>query len=123
MVKESRLLPCLLITALLTAGANSQIYVLASETRSWGVERIHAYCLWDNDSNKEVDEGANAGNAIRIAVIDSGVYYYIDRWGNRVYHPDLWWNIASGAKFRWDGSGVDIDEGVFMDGVFGRRKT
>jgi hypothetical protein len=77
MVKESRLLPCLLIIALLTAGANSQIYVVASETRSWGVERIHAHCLWDNNDDKILDNGANAGNGTLIAVIDSGLDYYI----------------------------------------------
>ena len=113
----------LLICSLMMTFAASHIFVYGSETRPFGVERIHAYCLWDNDSNKEVDEGANAGNAIRIAVIDSGVYYYIDRWGNGVYHPDLWWNIASGAKFRWNKRRVDIHEGVFMDGVFERRKA
>ena len=34
--------------------------VQGSETLPWGVERIRAYCLWDNDMDMVVDEGANA---------------------------------------------------------------
>jgi subtilisin len=66
--------------------------VYGSEARPWGVERIRAYCLWDNNNDTTVDEGANAGNGAVIAVIDSGIYY--DWWSYpRVFHPDLQDNV------------------------------
>jgi hypothetical protein len=71
---------------------------------SWGVERIRTYCLWDNDNwnmnnSWDVDSGANAGQNSEIAVIDSGVDYYVNSQGNKVYHPDLAPNIVGGAGF------------------------
>lgn len=72
--------------------ANLQMPVYGSESRPWGVERIRAYCLWDNNNDTAVDAGANAGNGVVIAVIDSGIYY--DRSSNpRVFHPDLDSNV------------------------------
>jgi len=47
-----------------------QIIVYGSETLPWGVARIHAQCVWDNNMDMTVDEGANAGQAVSIAVID-----------------------------------------------------
>jgi len=121
MFKESRLLLCLLIIALLAAGANSQIYVRASETRSWGVERIHAHCLWDNNDDKILDNGANAGNGTLIVVIDTGLDYYIGQSG-KVIHPDLADNVArnitdGGAKFYWDPFAqlIEITPGSYED--------
>ena len=45
-----------------------------SETVPTGVERIGAQALWDNNKDKAVDEGANAGDSITVAIIDSGLY-------------------------------------------------
>ena len=59
------------------------------EVLPWGVERIRAYCLWDNNMDMTVDEGANAGQNVTIAVIDSGIDYYINASDQIVYHPDL----------------------------------
>jgi subtilisin family serine protease len=66
---------------------------------SWGVERIRSYCVWDNDnwnrsSAWDVDLGANAGQNVTIAVIDTGVDY-----NDTGYHPDLAANIRGGAGF------------------------
>jgi hypothetical protein len=54
--------------------------VQGGETPPWGVDRIGARCVWDNNFDMAVDEGANAGE-IRIAVIDSGVYYTMENGG------------------------------------------
>jgi len=69
--------------------------ICGSETRSWGVERIRANCLWDNDNDTVVDEGANAGE-FSIAVIDTGVYY--DTYSH-AYHPDLQDNVYPDGKY------------------------
>jgi subtilisin family serine protease len=71
---------------------------------SWGVERIRAYCVWDNDNWNmtdpwDVDAGANAGQNTIIAVIDTGVDYYTDDQYQIHYHPDLAPNIAGGKGF------------------------
>lgn len=58
-----------------------------------GCERIHAHCLWDNNDDKILDNGANAGNGTLIAVIDLGLDYYIGPSG-KVIHPDLADNVA-----------------------------
>jgi len=78
--------------------------VRAKQALSWGVERIRPYCLWDNDNWNmtdpwDVDSGANAGQNMSIAVIDSGVDYYTDGQGQIHYHPDLAANIAGGMGF------------------------
>jgi subtilisin len=70
----------------------------------WGVERIRAYCVWDNDNWNmtnpwDVDSGADAGQNVSIAVIDSGVDYLTDDQGQIHYHPDLAANIAGGKGF------------------------
>lgn len=68
--------------------ANLQMPVYGSESRPLGVERIRAYCLWDNNNDTAVDGGANAGNDVVIAVIDSGIYH--DQWSN----PRVWEKMA-----------------------------
>ena len=72
--------------------ANLQMPVYGSETRPRGVERIRAYCLWDNNNDTVVDVGANAGNGTVIAVIDSGIYYDRSSYP-RAFHPDLHNNV------------------------------
>jgi len=68
-------------------------FTYGGETLPWGVDRIGAPCVWDNNFDMAVDEGANAGE-IRIAVIDSGVYYTMEN-GEIHYHADLADNVWS----------------------------
>lgn len=87
------LLPILLLASLAAS-------VYGSETLPWGVERIRAYLVWDNNMDMAVDQGANAGQYVSIAVIDSGIDYWTDDQGNIHYHPDLEDNVAGGRRFR-----------------------
>jgi len=43
--------------------ANLSMSVYGSEKRPDGVERIRAYCLWDNNNDTVVDEGAKQENS------------------------------------------------------------
>jgi subtilisin family serine protease len=76
--------PCFLVT------------VDAQETRPWGIERVHAQCVWDKNNDTAVDEGANAGQYtgsnenVTVAIIDTGV---------NSSHPDLQDNIIGGRRF------------------------
>lgn len=70
------------------------------EVLPWGVERIRAYCVWDNNHDMTVDAGACAGQYVGVAIIDSGIDYYVN-YSNKVYHPDLADNIAEGKGFRY----------------------
>lgn len=45
--------------------------VKCSETPPWGVKRIRTPCVWDQDEDLAVDEGANTGDGAKVAVIDS----------------------------------------------------
>jgi subtilisin family serine protease len=54
--------------------------VLASEQIPWGVARIRANLVWNN----------NTGTGIKIAIIDTGVWYS---------HPDLQDRVISGKSF------------------------
>jgi len=92
------LLACTLTVILFLACVCASAY--GDENLPWGVERIRAYCVWDNNRDMTVDDGANAGQAVSIAVIDSGIDYYTDEWGNIHYHPDLSDNVAGGRGFR-----------------------
>jgi len=98
-----------LAISVLAAFAGSQFAAYGSEILPSGVERIHAQCVWDNNRDLVVDQGANAGQNVTIAVIDSGVDYYINGTGQKVYHPDLRNNIAGGLGFqyRWQTGLVD----------------
>ena len=44
-----------------------------SEVLPWGVDRIDADEVWDSDHDMVVDDGANTGQGIRIAVLDTGI--------------------------------------------------
>jgi len=61
MVKLRIWLAGLLVLGVLVASASSQIYAYGSWTLPWGVVRIHADSLWDNNKDMIVDPGANAG--------------------------------------------------------------
>ncbi len=63
-----------------------QIYTGTPEILPWGVDRVKAPQVWDTDSNLMVDAGANAGQGVKVAVLDSGL-------NTSPYHPDLAANI------------------------------
>jgi len=65
--------------------------------------------LWDKDWNMVVDVGANAGDSVRVAIINTG----IDR-----SHPDLQDNIVGGAYVYYDPSspgGASLIEADYDD--------
>lgn len=92
----------------IVASASSQIYAYGSWTLPWGVERIHANSLWDNNNDRLVDSGANAGQNVTIAVIDTGIDYLILENGTIYYHPDLNGNVLGGMGFRYYGGTVQL---------------
>jgi len=92
----SRMLLGCMITILVVACIGG---AACGETLPWGVERIRTPCVWDQDEDLAVDEGANAGDGVRICVIDSGIDY--DKYDSvKVYHPDLNGNVLDGRGFR-----------------------
>lgn len=91
--------------------------VCGSEFLPWGVERLHAQCVWDNNRDLIVDEGANAGQNVTVAVIDTGVDY-TNYTGHPVYHPDLRGNIAGGLGFRYKWQeNVTVEVGDYDDEI------
>ena len=60
------------------------------ETLEWGVDRIDADLVWDINDDLTVDEGANTGLGIKVAILDTG----IDK-----DHLDLQANIKGGVNF------------------------
>lgn len=58
----------------------------SGEVLPWGVDRIDADRVWDADANKVIDAGANAGRAVKVAVVDTGI---------DLTHPDLAANVVS----------------------------
>jgi len=78
-----------LAITVLMAGFVAAVY--GSETLPWGVERIRAYCEWDNNHDMVVDSSGSNGTGIYVAVIDTGIDYEPDPWNisNIVYHLDL----------------------------------
>jgi subtilisin len=115
----------LLILIILMVSAFSQNECVCTETLPWGIERIHANCVWDNNRDMVVDAFANAGNYRPIAVIDTGIDYYVDSAEHKVYHPDLKDNVAEGHGFQYDGIEVrirddhkdDDDHGTHVTGI------
>lgn len=91
------------------------------EVLPWGVDRIDADLVWDTDGDLVTDLGANTGEGIAVAIIDTG----IDK-----EHPDLIANIAGGINFVGKGPPwkrkVDPEDwddehghGTFVAGVVG----
>lgn len=91
---------------------------LGSEQLPWDVERIHSYCVWDNDNWNmtnwnttawDVDAGANAGQGVKVAIIDTGMDYSVDH-GNVIYHPDLNDSLQLGGMygFKYDNGVVNV---------------
>lgn len=98
-MKPYTLLASLIIMNTLAICASFQI-VYSSETRPWGVERIRAYCAWDNNMDVHIDNVTDprAGQNIVVAVIDFGIDYLPD--GTPTYHEDLNENVWRDAYGR-----------------------
>lgn len=60
-----------------------------AEGLPWGVDRIDADLVWDQNRDLVVDSGANAGGGVKIAVLDTGI---------DLDHPDLQANIKGGIN-------------------------
>lgn len=106
--KKQKRIQLLIVLVFLNAFLGIFQVVQAIEFVPWGVDRIGARCVWDkNPRDEAVDDGANAGGGVTIAVIDTGVYYWVD--GQRVkhYHPDLADNIVGGRGFIFNGVTVN----------------
>jgi subtilisin family serine protease len=80
-----------------------QLIVYGSWTFPYGVERIHADCLWDNNHDKAVDSGSNAGQSVRIAVIDSGIDAYVDENGHGTHVMGTIAAVGNDGRRRWRG--------------------
>lgn len=91
MTRSTSFIVLSLTVALLLASACGFTY--GGETLPWGVDRIGSRCVWDNDFDMAVDEGANAGEK-RVAVIDTGIYYTMED-DQKCYHADLAANVWS----------------------------
>lgn len=59
------------------------------ESLPWGVDRIDADMVWDQNHDLVVDAGANAGGGVKVAVLDTGI---------DLDHPDLQANIKGGVN-------------------------
>ena len=59
----------------------------SAQNLPWGVDRIDAEAIWDNNTDGIVDPLANAGQGVKVAVLDTG--------GDQS-HPDL--NFAGGTS-------------------------
>lgn len=60
---------------------------LSAETLPWGVQSIKADRVWDRNGDQTIDAGADAGQGVKVAVVDTGI---------DLAHPDLAANIAGG---------------------------
>ena len=85
-------LPILLVILLVLTSVSVNIVLAQNylDDLPWGVERVRGDLPWDSDRNLIVDPGANAGQGIRVAVIDSGI------WKD---HPDLAGRVVGGYSF------------------------
>jgi subtilisin family serine protease len=77
---------CILILVAFNVTVSAQI-----ENLPWGVERIRADQVWDTDWTQDfiVNPGANAGQRVRVAVIDTGI----------ANHPDLTGRVVDGISY------------------------
>jgi subtilisin family serine protease len=60
-----------------------------AEVLPWGVDRIDADSVWDQNRDLVLDPGANAGEGVKVAVLDTGI---------DLDHPDLQANIKGGIN-------------------------
>jgi len=67
-----------------------QVHALG-DTLPWGVDRIDAELVWgDSDSGSDIIENGNAGDGVKVAIIDTGIDYD---------HTDLADNYMGGYDF------------------------
>ena len=77
---------------------------IAEEVLPWGIDRIDAELVWNGtQGGHDVGLGRNAGDGIKIAIIDTGIDYT---------HPDLANNVKGGHRFQENGA---INDDNFMD--------
>lgn len=72
------------------------------ETLPWGVDRIDADLVWDQNRDLVLDPGANAGKGVKVAVLDTGI---------DLDHPDLQANIKGGINTIHPRKSPDDDNG------------
>ncbi len=70
-----------------TQDAGKSVPTAFIETLPWGVDRIDADLVWDQDQDGIQNEMAAAGQGIKVALLDSGI---------NLRHPDLRDNICGG---------------------------
>ena len=64
---------------------------IAEEVLPWGIDRIGADLVWNGtQGGHDAGLGRNAGNGIKIAILDTGIDYT---------HPDLANNVKGGVSF------------------------
>ena len=69
---------------------DQEVHVLG-ETLPWGVDRIDAELVWNGtEDGCDVTPGSNAGDGIKVAILDTGIDYD---------HPDLNNNVVGGESF------------------------
>lgn len=74
----------------------------------WGVKRIKGDLPWDKNGDLIVDSDANAGQGIRVAVIDTGI----------ANHPDLAGRVVDGVSFEIGGWWEDYEgHGTMVAGI------
>ena len=77
---------------------------ITGEVLPWGIDRIDAELVWNGtQGGHDVGLGRNAGDGIKIAIIDTGIDYT---------HPDLANNVKGGHSFLENGAFSGDD---FMD--------
>jgi len=67
-----------------------QVVYAQVEILPWGVDRIDADKVWGSDGNTQTVTGANTGEGVNIAVLDTGI---------DADHPDLYANVKGGINF------------------------
>ena len=77
---------------------------IAAEVLPWGIDRTDADLVWNGtQGGQDVVLGRNAGDGIKIAIIDTGIGYT---------HPDLANNVKGGHRFLERGA---INDSNYMD--------
>lgn len=79
-----------ILTILLMIIPSKTADATSTEILPWGVQRIRANLVWDYNGDMAVDSGANAGDGVKVAVLDTGIDYN---------HPDLADNVKGGKSF------------------------